>query len=66
MYNLYMHVICLHVSFTILYNIYITIFDYSFDDYTKIGNIVNSLASRLSTQQLYKQVIISSNTHYTF
>lgn len=33
------------------------IFNYSFNDYTKIANIVSALANRLSTYNVYNQVI---------
>ncbi|XP_050466418.1 putative aminopeptidase-2 [Cataglyphis hispanica] len=45
----------IEVVMNVIKNNYDDILRKHFDDYTKIGNIVNSLASRLSTQQLYKQ-----------
>lgn len=59
-----LYVIYLYILFTKLSNIFIVIFNYSFDDYTKIGNIVNSLASRLSTLHLYEQVIFIDHTSH--
>ncbi|KAL6443889.1 hypothetical protein ACFW04_001722 [Cataglyphis niger] len=45
----------IEVVMNVIKNNYDDILHKHFDDYTKIGNILNSLASRLSTQQLYKQ-----------
>ncbi|KAM0729596.1 Aminopeptidase N [Formica fusca] len=45
----------IEVIMNVIKNNYDDILHKHFDDYTKIGKIVNSLASRLSTHQLYKQ-----------